>query len=369
MADDNSLVLDAARAVVDHVCSNPYRLPDGQMVRCRSRLKKVCPGCADLAVKDWAAIMRSGIFDTPASARFMVVTLTAPSFGATHWVVKDGRAPRRCRCGVMHRPDLDAELRGIPLDVDDYDYAGTLRWNLAVPLLFRNFVRSVRERCPSTAYVVVREWQARGTLHLHVIFRIDAGDCPSEAEIVDVARSVTARDDHGPTHRFGTEVTAEFVRADGNVAKLVWYLCKAVSYLVKDVDETSTAAGRLATEHFRRLTVAAWRSMRCPRCPDDGAPCHARCHRQWGARSHVVTQSRGERAWSLTGLTRKRQREQRAEWVARASGIHGDVPTGEGWRRFRIAVEARRLLDGSPFAGIVATTLGPPPGPSSPTLF
>ena len=125
----DALVLDAAARIVESRCSSPVRLPDGIRVRCQSRLRERCPSCSNQAVGDWAAIIRTGIFDAPSSARFLVVTLTAPSFGATHLVVKEGRPVRRCRCGAVHDPVADAALRGIPLDLDDYDYLELVKEN------------------------------------------------------------------------------------------------------------------------------------------------------------------------------------------------------------------------------------------------
>ena len=83
-------------------------------------------------------------------------------------------------------------------------------------------------------------------------------------------------------------------------------------------------AERLA--HLARLGQAA-REIRCDavrvdqagvvhEC--DGASCTAKLHENYGARGHVVTYSRqtSKRAgWSLTGLTRRAQRQNRLAWV------------------------------------------------------
>lgn len=58
--------------------------------------------------------------------------------------------------------------------------------------------------------------------------------------------------------------------------------------------------------------------MRCsPLCVPRDCPSHT--HTRYGARGHVVSASRRTKnrtGWSFTGMTRKRQRELRSEWVA-----------------------------------------------------
>ncbi|MCL1898933.1 MAG: hypothetical protein FWG11_00170 [Promicromonosporaceae bacterium] len=271
--------------------------------------------------------MRSGIFDAPPDARFLMLTLTAPSFGRTHRVPVDGGRVLLCGCGVCHGAS-DASLLGVPIDLDGYDYAGAVRWNYGSGVLFRSLVRSLRGRYETLRYVVVREWQSRGLLHLHALLRIDASEMPSSVVIEELARAISATTVDGRVIRFGRQVRAESIRADGNIAKAVWYLTKSVGYIVKDVADDATVVAAEAREHFRRMAAAARRRLLCERCPDDGRPCHRRPHRQWGARSHVVSQSRGKRAWSLTGLTRKAQREQRIEWAAANSKTN--APAGVG---------------------------------------
>jgi hypothetical protein len=193
----------------------------------------------------------------------------------------------------------------------------------------------------------VREWQERGLLHFHMLLRVDAPERPSEFEVEHVARTVTARTDDGDVLRFGAQVRAEFMRADGNLARTVWYLTKAVAYLVKDVDTGPTASGAHARAHYGRMGQYTRHVLRCRRCPADrSVPCHAYCHRQWGARSHVVTQSRGRRAWSLVGLTRKAQRNQRAQWAAEtADGRDAGLIHGSPLARFTRILEAKRFLE------------------------
>lgn len=110
------------------------QLRDGEVntVRCGNRRPAVCPSCAKLARKDYQKLIASGFDDVDQQRyRFYFLTLTAPSFGAVHRVPKSDRTGeiRKCRCGKLHDPLKDAGLRGVPIDLDEYDYAGCVRFN------------------------------------------------------------------------------------------------------------------------------------------------------------------------------------------------------------------------------------------------
>jgi len=304
-----------------------------------------------LAAGDWSAIIRSGIFDAPTGYRFAVLTLTSPSWGRTHHVAKVGRpGGRRCPCGAHHDPERDAYLRGLPLDLDEWDYAGQVLWNHHVGRLWNRLLRDLRALSPGLAYAAVREWQARGSLHLHVLLRMPANEYLAPMTLEAVARTVGTTVDDGMGGRvrltYGAQVKAEPLRADGSAAKTVWYLTKAVQYLVKDVSDGGGPTSAYGQAHWARLSAYARETLRCPRCPrSPNLRCPAPCHRQWGARSRVITVSdgRGGRAkstrprWSLTGLTRTSQRLARVAW---AKANRASLPPN----RFGFAVEARQML-------------------------
>jgi len=363
-----TLVLDAAKVIIDRRCSNPITLPSGVQVRCQSRLKSVCPGCANLTAGDWAAIFRSGVFEAPTGYRFVALTLTAPSFGRTHYVVKDGRPPRRCGCGVTHDPVTDAALRGLPLDLDAYDYNAAVAWNYQIGTLWNRLLREIRRHAPTAAYALSREWGARGSLHIHGLVRFPAAEYLPPAVLERIVGSVSARDRHGHVHRFGAQVKVDPLNADGKTAQSIWYMTKAVQYMVKEVADGGGPSSDYGREHWGRLHRAAT-VMRCDKCPPHGSPsfCQARAHKQWGARSRVVTVSdaRGRHAataqtrWSFTGLTRASQRQARADYAASLSSDDARAD------RFTFAVQARRILDGERTAAALdaITALRPRPAP------
>ena len=116
---------------------------------------------------------------------------------------------------------------------------------------------------------------------------------------------------------WGTQARCDAFRADGDGARTIWYLSKALNYVMKDVvQQDGSAAHPQVWAHLSALERAA-RSMWCaPDC--EPASCGSRVHDRYGARSQVVSASRRTRnrtGWSFTGLTRTVQRRLRVEWV------------------------------------------------------
>ncbi|MER7797350.1 replication initiator [Microbacterium sp. NPDC096154] len=314
---------DPQRAeVMARGCARPIKTASGVWVRCGSRIKSRCESCAELYRGDWAAIARSGIFDGPVeSHRFYLLTLTAPSFGRVHRVPRDeGAKASRCGCGVVHRAK-DGGLRGVPLDGATYDYAGQVAWNRDAGVLWDRTRRRLRDRWESVEFFIVREWQERGVLHMHVLLRLERAGAPDADTIRDGARSAVAFSKiDGAVVEWGEQADCQAFTADGNGAKTIWYLSKALNYVLKDVVPDGERAHPMVWAHQAALARAA-RAMRCSRecVPGD---CRKAIHARFGSRSHVVSASRRtphRPGWSFTGLTRSVQRRLRAEWVARQS--------------------------------------------------
>lgn len=308
-------------------CVRPFEVSPGVWVRCQSRVRSKCPPCAELYRGDWAAIARSGVFDDKhvKHYRFYLLTLTAPSFGAVHRIPKDGGRTRRCRCGVQHSV-ADGQLRGVPVDPGIYDYAGLVAWNRDASVLWDNTRRRLRDRWASVEFFIVREWQARGSLHVHALVRIARAEAPAPAVLGEAARSAEAASKvDGSVVGWGEQSDCQGFRADGQGAKTIWYLSKALNYVLKDTASERGAAGSWL--HVARLGAAA-RAMRCaPGCVPSS--CASRVHERFGARSHVVSASRRTSkrlGWSFTGLTRKLQRMQRAAWAAARDAGQSSVP-------------------------------------------
>jgi hypothetical protein len=134
-------------------------------------------------------------------------TFTAPSFGPVHTRAEmPGGKIARCRprrkasycphgnklsCGQRHK-ETDACL-GRPLCEDCYDYTAAVVWNAHAPELWRRTIIALRRRLDREArkhvvrvrlsYAKVAEFQRRGQVHYHAIFRLDGYD-PTDPERV-----------------------------------------------------------------------------------------------------------------------------------------------------------------------------------------
>ncbi len=309
------------------------------------------PPCAETYRRDTYHLIRSGLAGgkgvpgTVAGHPAVFATLTAPGFGPVHTRPltpggKTGRcrprrkAPlcphgRRLSCGQRHR-ETDACL-GRPLCPDCYDYQATVVWNAHAPELWRRTVITIRRHLDKLArdegirvrlsYAKVAEFQARGVVHFHAIFRLDGTDAADPGELVPPA-AITARQlAHAITQAtrvtgfatvahpamprgwditWGTQTDTRVITLAGtgqltDVA-VASYLAK---YSTKSTEAVGTLAIRITAGNIRyygnpkshqgRLIAAAWQLGR--HSHDD-----FRALRRWahmlGYRGHFATKSR-----------------------------------------------------------------------------
>jgi hypothetical protein len=211
--------------------------PDGVLRKaCGNRREAICPGCAERYRQDAyhliAAGLRGGkgIPETVTGHPLAFVTLTAPSFGAVHTrpTGPDG-TPRRCRprrdaptcphgnplaCSRIHAAGDDC--LGEPLCPECFDYDGALMWNnllgelwrrttIYVPRALARMVGMTQKELRGrvrVAYVKVAEYQRRGLVHVHVVFRLDCA--------MPAYRAGTVRP---PSRRFTVDMLEDAIRA------------------------------------------------------------------------------------------------------------------------------------------------------------
>jgi hypothetical protein len=123
---------------------------------------------------------------------------------------------RRLSCGQRHK-DTDACL-GRPLCPDCYDYSAAVVWNVHAPELWRRTTIAIRRRLDKLAkahgtrvklsYAKVAEFQRRGLIHFHAIFRLDGIDPVHPERTVPPPAAITA------------EILAEVIR---DVAASAWF--------------------------------------------------------------------------------------------------------------------------------------------------
>lgn len=360
------------------------------LIRCGTRVASSCPSCAALYQGDASAILREGLMDATDEQTLVLLTLTAPGFGETHWVAPEApqrgsrahstwlrrHGRRKCRCGQRHSPG-DARWKGVPLDDREYDYAGQAMWNAMIGRLWARTADELRRSLDldeRLQYAAVAEFQRRGAVHLHVLLRLpnsapigpysDADENLRSGVIESIVSHVGTFDgDRGTGIRYvwGNQVDARLVGdATGrSQARSAGYLAKLVTYSVKDIGRDALNRQRFGADgfHIRRLEAAA-RSLTCAEHAQEASeePCHTCLRRRassWGFRGHTLRRSRG---WSARSLTMCR-RERRAFLCGNAQDS-GDVewlrPTGGGpeiehryeWND--LCRSAARLLDGGP---------------------
>jgi hypothetical protein len=205
---------------------------------CGDRRASVCPPCAETYRADTYQLVRAGLAggkgipESVALHPCVFATFTAPSFGPVHThVTTPGGRVARCRprrktsicphgrrlsCGQRHKGD-DPHL-GKPLCPDCYDYNAAVVWNAHAPELWRRTVIGIRRRLAKLArphgarvrlsYAKAAEFQRRGLIHFHAIFRLDGIDLVHPERTIPPPPAITA------------EVLAEVIR---DAAATTWF--------------------------------------------------------------------------------------------------------------------------------------------------
>src|SRR4051794_39666011 len=188
------------------------REPDETLLKCcGNRREAVCPSCAETYRGDAFQLVAAGrgggrgIWGTVAGPPMVFLTLTAPGFGPVHSRrVVEGKA-RRCRprrkgevcshgqslaCNEIH-DEGDVRL-GEPICAECFDYEHAVLWNALAPELWRRTSSqmprelarlSASKQCQlrvRASYVKVAEYQRRGSLHFHLVLRLDGVDPDGE---------------------------------------------------------------------------------------------------------------------------------------------------------------------------------------------
>jgi Replication initiator protein, pSAM2 len=188
-------------------------MPDGQLyTACGNRRATVCPACSEVYRADTYQLILAGlrggkgIPEQVAGHPCVFATFTAPSFGYVHsrrekkrshkdqpikaLPCRPRRRPEYCQHGVnlvCNRTHREAEnCLGQALCARCYDYQHQVVWNLHAGELWRRTAQHVRRLLTRQArehgakvrvsYAKVAEFQARGVVHFHAIFRLDGLD-------------------------------------------------------------------------------------------------------------------------------------------------------------------------------------------------
>lgn len=353
-----------AKNLQDLRCESPIELAEGfQMARCSSRSKKRCQGCAELYRGDWRSIAYSGIFnqsrEVEGGYRYFLLTLTAPSFGPTHYVPKtweahtpgpwqrDGCAACYSATGktVWHHPERDRQKAGLPANLESYDYEGQTRWNNHSYELWKTFWKRVKRRWEQKhgdesqrlAHFGVKELQSRLAIHFHVVIRFPVETAPGSAhELEELVGGVRSSDSFTEAvYSFGSQCDAQELTSTtsnryGHLghAAVVGYVLKALNYTIKDTaapvpDEVGQVSPHQGEPDSNRRRVylarlrAAAKTLPCQRCTDyPTEECSAPKHFNYGVPNRPFMKSRN---WSFTGRTRVGCKSERVAHAEKAA--------------------------------------------------
>jgi hypothetical protein len=230
-------------------------LPDKVIYKpCGNRRASTCPGCAEVYRRDAFHLVRAGLVggkgipESVAGHPVVFATFTAPSFGPVHsrpvrlhtcagkqncHCKPEPCHPRRdagtcphglpLACYRRHSPG-DARL-GQPLCPDCYDYPAHAVWNAAAGELWRRTKQDIERHLTDLAWHrdaagqinlpplgenqpplrlshgKVAEYQARGAVHFHALFRLDGTSAADPAAVVPPTAGITAADlEHAVRH-------------------------------------------------------------------------------------------------------------------------------------------------------------------------
>jgi hypothetical protein len=356
---------------------------------CGDRRASVCPPCAETYRADTYQLIRAGLAGgkgMPESVSIhpcVFATFTAPSFGPVHTRVElpDGKIARcrprrkasycphgrRLSCGQRHR-DTDACL-GRPLCPDCYDYTAAVVWNAHASELWRRTVITLRRQLAKLArkrgvrvklsYAKVAEFQRRGLIHFHAIFRLDGIDPVHPERTVPLHPAITAElladlirqvadkawfatvphpmRPNGWDITWGDQVDPRVVRLTGagqiSDVAVASYLAK---YATKSTEPVGVPPGRITAENAQAYATSSTHQGRLIRaCLKFGADSHEdfKALRRWahmlGYRGHFATKSR------RYSTTMRALRAARRDWKRRQQ------PQAQAYRDTTIVTESQ----------------------------
>jgi hypothetical protein len=250
---------------------SPERPNGVLLVACKDRRANCCATCARLYERDAyhliAAGLRGGksIPTSVGSHPAVMLTLTAPSFGAVHGH-RDNVEP--CRCGARHQID-DPQL-GMPIEPRSYRYADQVIWNHYAPELWKRTVQAVRRglaqalgiprsklsQIAHVRFAKVGEFQRRGVVHYHAVIRIDGPDGPNTSPPASCVTSLLAEIVNAAAASCAIQLPAALVTevAPSSDGMLRWGEQRDVEALDR---ETCTKAAGYIAKYATKATEAA----------------------------------------------------------------------------------------------------------------
>jgi hypothetical protein len=374
--------------------------PDGVLLKpCGNRRAHVCGPCSEVYRGDaWqlvAAGLRGGkgVPESVAGHPLVFATFTAPSFGPVHTIRNGNGKPLACRprdrgetcphghslaCSKRHAED-DPCL-GEAICVECFDYERCTLWNLNVGRLFKRtktyverelarqagYTQKATRALVRVGYVKVAEFQRRGVVHFHVLWRLDGAERdqlvppPAEFDAQLLADAIThalpkatvpAEDERKDPYGWGSQHETRVLELDGNAreaARVAGYIAKYTTKSTRDaggigyrIEKAHELRHLRCREHARRLITSAWHAGQ--REEIDTKRVRRWAH-QFGYGGHCFTKSR------RFSTTFKALREARAAHAAGRATGPGEASTKSDHNLVRVGVWGY-VASGYPKAG------------------
>jgi len=300
------------------VCERMYQYKEGLWRRCKDRRAYFCGYCSRLAARDYQVIAEDGLTKKEmAKHEYAAVTLTGPGFGPVHRA--KGKRNKKCPCGEWHEND-DKTIVGSPIELDDYDIEGQMRWQMASQRLLKNTLDLIAKTMGYPDRVIAKEYQKRMAVHYHIVFRWKKGNRPTEEELKDLllGREVKAADNDVP-QKWGTELKIDyFTKQFKSVEKLKKAIHYAVKYTTKGEDFFYAVDDDSDRAVFLAILEAEAKNVKCnAKCQIED--CRSRQHENFGTSTTFVRFSHKTKnmvGWAFSGLTRTLQQQKRAAYAA-----------------------------------------------------
>lgn len=300
-------------------CNNPKKIRDNSvkgyfLQRCNSRDRLTCDYCADLFQRDKNAIIISGCnsLDDDSlkvinDSNFYTLTLTAPSFGAVY-----GKHDK-----------VDKSLIGVAKDLRRYNYKGQVSWNAHANELFRRSMKYLKDSYKSSVeFITIREWQARGAIHFHILFRVNKNE-DSRFNFVRHLKKVNSFS--MKEFKWGRQAVIEAIAYE-KLETVSRYYSKVLTISSRQHGNEYRLLDPLAIKFYEKLNYAAF-SLFC-KCKLDEVDCRCTSSKNFGWTGHLITFSTG---WSLNDIDLKGLEAERKLWFDSQSDKTASIEAIEEW--------------------------------------
>lgn len=289
-------------------CLHPVKMYDTSKQgyyykRCGSRSELFCEYCSRIYTRDKNLIISSGCEassyddtiqqETIDEYSFYGLTMTAPSFGS-----------------VYNKIDMysveDYDKIGTPKRFANYKFKEQVLWNYNSSQLFHHSIKYLRAAFKKDLeFVAVREWQSRGVIHYHIMFRVNKEDSKEFYKHLKKFKRYKYND----VYKWG--VQSYISELSGSlISNTVSYFSKALGEDVRQHGIEYKLLSDQIRKFYKKLDETAYELL-CE-CGNSSVDCSCLATKNFGFTGHLLSKSS---KWSFSGLSQSVLKEKRKEWI------------------------------------------------------